>query len=203
IDAIVLSKLAPAEAIGWYGAAKNIIGTLMAPALILGTAAFPRLSRSATNLTAFKGEVRSVLRPILWLGALAGAGTYLFSDSAIELIYGQRHFGPAGIILKVFGPGFFLLFIDILFANALNALGRSTGFSVAKIASVVVGTALELVLIPLFQQRIGNGGVGVVTAFLASEIVVFGGAMFLMPRGSLGLAAIADVARAIASAVAA
>jgi O-antigen/teichoic acid export membrane protein len=141
-----------------------------------------------------------VLRPILWFGALVGVGTYLFSDGAIELIYGHRHFGPAGTILKVFGPGFFLLFIDTLFCNALTAMGRSTEFSIAKIASVVVSTALDLVLIPLFQRRTGNGGIGVVTAFLVSEFVVFGGSFFLMPKGSLGPAALADVARAIGAA---
>ena len=32
LDAILLSKLAPAAVVGWFGAAKNVLGTLMAPA---------------------------------------------------------------------------------------------------------------------------------------------------------------------------
>jgi O-antigen/teichoic acid export membrane protein len=200
VDVVILSKLAAADAVGWYGAAKNIMGTMLAPALILGAASFPRFSRAAANAGQLKAEVRTTLRPILWLGALAATGTFLFADDAIGIVFGQRDFGPSGMILKVYAPGFFLLFIDVLLGNALFAIGRAKAFSVAKVASLVVSTALELVLIPIFQQRTGNGGIGVVAAFAASEIVVFGGAIFLMRRGTLGLDVAVDMARALGSA---
>ena len=177
IDVVIFSKLAPADAVGWYGAAKNIMGTIMAPALIVGAASYPRLARTAANGGPFKAEVRAALRPILWLGALAATGTFLFADDAIAIVYGQQDFGPSGMILKVYAPGFFLLFIDVLLGYSLFALGRVTAFSMVKAASLVVSTALELVLIPIFEQRTGNGGIGVVAAFVASEIVVFGGAI--------------------------
>src|SRR5262249_43761039 len=155
----------PADAVGWFGAAKNIMGTLMAPSLILGAAAFPRLSRAASDSSTFNTEVRATLRPMLFLGALASVGTYLFADDAIAIVDGQQHFGPAGRILQVFAPGFFLLFIDVLFGYALIALGRATALSIAKVGSVLISTGLDLVLIPLFQQRTGNGGIGVMVAF--------------------------------------
>jgi O-antigen/teichoic acid export membrane protein len=201
LDAIILSKLAPADAVGWFGAAKNIMGTLLAPALIIGAAGFPRLSRAATDTAVFQGEVRATLRPMLLLGALAGAGTYLFGDVAIGIVYGQRNFGPAGTIVKIFGPGLFLLFIDVLFGYALTALGRTGAFSMVKILSVLVSTGLDLVLIPLFQQRSGNGGAGAVLAFVLSEVVVFGGALLLMPRGSLRPAVALDIGRAVGAGV--
>jgi O-antigen/teichoic acid export membrane protein len=200
LDAIILSKLAPADAMGWFGAAKNIMGTLLAPALILGAAEFPRLSRAAADIPTFSIEVRAALRPILWLGALGGVGTYLFADLAIGIIYGQQHFGPAGTILKVYGPGLFFIFIDVLFANALTAMGRATALSVAKISSVVLSTALDLILIPIFQKTTGNGGLGVVVAFVASEAVVFAGSLFLLPRGTFGLGATLDLGRALGAA---
>ena len=200
IDVVILSKLAPADVIGWYGAARNIMGTMLAPALILGAASFPRLSREAANWARFKAEAQAALRPILWLGALAAIGTFLFADDAIAIVYGQQQFGPAGIILKVYAPGFLLLFMNVLFGNALFALGRAKAFSVVKVVSVVVSTALELVLIPLFQQRAGNGGIGVVAAFVASEFVVFGGAIFLLWRAGLWLGIAVDLARALGSA---
>jgi O-antigen/teichoic acid export membrane protein len=200
LDAVILSKLSPQDAVGWFGAAKNIMGTLLAPAVILGAAEFPRLSRAASDLGTFSVEVRAALRPILWLGALGCVGTYLFADLAIGMIYGQEHFGPAGTILKVYGPGLFLVFIDVLFGNALTAMGRATALSVAKVGSVVISTALDLILIPIFQKSTGNGGLGVVVAFAASEVVVFAGALFLLPRGTFGAAAALDVGRALGSA---
>ncbi len=200
LDAVILSKLVPADAVGWFGAAKNVMGTLLAPALILGAAEFPRLSRAAADVSTFRREVRAALRPILWIGALGCVGTVLFADSAIGIIYGERNFGPAGSILKVYGLGLFVVFIDVLFGNALAALGRVTALSLAKIGSVVLSTALDLILIPLFQKSTGNGGLGVAVALAASEVVVFAGALLLLPRGSLGPAGALDVGRALGSA---
>jgi O-antigen/teichoic acid export membrane protein len=200
IDVVILSKLAPVDVIGWYGAAKNILGTIFAPALILGAASFPRLSRVAANGGPFKAEVRAALRPILWLGALAAIGTYLFADDAIAIVYGRQHFGPSGIIVKVYAPGFLLLFVNTLLGYALFALQRAKAFSVVKMGSLVFSTVLELVLIPIFQQRMGNGGIGVVAAFVAGEFVVFGGALFLLRQQRAAPAIAVDMARALGSA---
>jgi O-antigen/teichoic acid export membrane protein len=201
IDAVLLSKLVPPEVLGWYGAAKSIMGTLLAPALILGTASFPRLSRVAGNPAVLRREFLAALRPMLWLGALAGLGTWLFADVAIGVVYGHRQFGPAGIILKVYGVGLFLIFIDMLVGMALTAVGRASAFAAVKGIAVVLGVALELALIPYFQQRMGNGGVGVTLAAALSELVLLVGGLMLMPRGTLEVAVFVDAARAVACAV--
>ncbi len=201
LDAIILSKMVPPDAVGWFGAARNIMGTLIAPALIVGAAAFPRLSRAAALKSTFQAEFQTALRPILWLGGLGAIGTWLCADGAIALVYGHRQFGPAGAILKVFGPGIFFLFIDVLFGNALTALGRAASFSMVKVASIVVSTGLDLVLIPWFQRTTGNGGTGAVAAFVLSEVVVFCGALYLMPRDTLGWGSVVDMGRALACVV--
>jgi hypothetical protein len=87
-----------------------------------------------------------------------------------------------------------------LLGYALFALGRANAFSVVKVASVVISTVLELILIPVFQQRMGNGAIGVVAAFVASEFVVFGWAIFLLRRTVLGPDIAVDMSRALGSA---
>ncbi len=201
IDAVLLSKLVPRDAVGWYGAAKSIMGTLLAPSLILGAAAFPRLSRAAGDVEAFHHEMSTAQRPMIWLGGLAAVGTWLFADVAIRVVYGQRSFGPAGIILAVFGLGLFVVFVDVLLGYALTALGRATAFSVLKIILVAIGTGLELWLIPWFQARTGNGGLGVVVSFVSCELLIFCGLLLLMPRGTVGLRILTDAARAVGSAL--
>jgi O-antigen/teichoic acid export membrane protein len=201
IDAVLLSKLVPKDAVGWYGAAKSIMGTLLAPSLILGQAAFPRLSRAAVDRTLFRTEMAVAQRPMVWMGGLAGVGTWLFADVAIHVVYGHRAFGPAGIILSVFGLGLFLTFIDVLLGTALTALGRSTAFAMVKVAAVALGTALELWLIPRFQARTGNGGLGVVVSLVVCEALVFTGLLLLMPRGMVGRGILADAGRALAAGV--
>jgi len=201
IDAVLLSRLVPKDAVGWYAAAKSIMGTLLAPSLILGAAAFPRLSRSAADPAAFRRELTIARRPMIWMAGLAGLGTSLFSDVAIHVVYGQRAFGPAGVILSVFGLGLFLTFIDVLLGTALTALGRSTAFATVKVGAVALGTGLELWLIPRFQARTGNGGLGVVVSLVVCEALIFAGLLLLMPRGTARLGILADTARAAGAAL--
>lgn len=203
IDAVLLSKLVPKDAVAWYGAAKSIMGTLLAPSLILGQAAFPRLSRAAGDRTLFRKEMAVAQRPMVWMAGLAGVGTWLFADVAIKVVFsGHRGFGPAGIILSVFGLGLFLTFIDVLLGTALTALGRSTAFAVVKIAAVALGTALELFLIPHFQATTGNGGLGVVVSLVFCEALIFTGLLLLMPRDTVGGGILLDTGRALVAALA-
>lgn len=198
LDVIILSKLAPATVVGWFGAAKTILGTIMAPAVILGAAAFPRLARASSDTTALRREVRAAFRPLLWLAALAGTGTYLFAGAAIAIVYGAKGFGPAATVLEVFAPGLFLLFIDILLMNVVYASeGGTSRFAVAKILSVGLGTLLDVLLIPYFQKHFGNGAIGVLVAFALSEFVVFAGAITVLRRRALEPAIVLDVARAL------
>ncbi len=201
IDAVLLSKLVPPDAMGYYGAAKTIMGMLLAPALILVTASFPRLSRAAKDIPLLRTEFATALRPALWLGALAGVGTWLFADVAIAVVYGHRQFGPAGTILKVYGIGLFLISVDMLVGMALTAVGRASTFAALKAVSVVVGVGLELLFIPYFQQRMGNGGVGVTLSIALSELILLVGGTLLMPRGSLGGTVFLDFGRAVVCAL--
>jgi O-antigen/teichoic acid export membrane protein len=197
IDAVVLTRLAPEHVVGWYAAAKNILGTLVAPAAILGTAAFPALSRAANDPARLRTEIQAAMRPLLLLAGLAGVGTYLFADVGVAIVYGRATFGPAATVLKAFAPGLFLLFVDVLLGSIIVAAGRAGVFAAAKVVNVLASTGLELVLIPFFQARYGNGGIGVVVAFAASELVMFVAAVLIIPRAALSSAFFLDLGRAV------
>ena len=200
LDAVILSKLAPAAAVGYYGAARNILGTLLAPAVILGTAFYPRISRAAQHASGLSSEVQRALRPLLWLGALGATGTFLFAETAVGLIYGSG-FAPSATILKVYAPALFLVFIDILLGNTIYAAGAAVGFAVVLGLKVLVSAGLSIVLVPIMQARTENGGIGIVLSFALSELVVLSGALVLLPRGTLTRAAAVDAARALGSAL--
>jgi O-antigen/teichoic acid export membrane protein len=200
IDAVLLSKLVPKDAVGWYGAARSIIVMLTAPAVVLGAAALPRLSRASRDPRTFQEEMATAERPMVWVAGLGAVGTWVFADVAINLVYGHAGFAAAGAILSVFGLGLFLVFVDTVLGTALIALGRTASFSMLKLATVVLATALELFLIPYFQRRSGNGGLGVVTSFVACEPLLFSGMLFLIPREARR-SLLLNGARAIASAI--
>jgi O-antigen/teichoic acid export membrane protein len=201
IDAVLLSKLVPKDAVGWYGAARSIYAMLSAPAVILGAAALPRLSRAFGDPRAFREEMATAERPMVWVAGLGALGTWLFADVVIHLVYRNAGFAPAATILGVFGLGLFLIFVDSLLGTALVALGRPASFSMLKLATVALATVVELFLIPYFQRRTGNGGLGVVTAFVACEPLIFAGMLVVIPRGLVGRPFVLNCARAIGSAL--
>jgi O-antigen/teichoic acid export membrane protein len=197
VDATVLSKLAPPLVVGWYGAAKNFMSVLTAPAAILGTASFPRLSEARGRPEEFRRELRTAMRPLLVIASLGMVGTYLFADLAVSVVYSKQKFGPAIPVLQVFAPGLLLLFIDMQLGFAILAAGRSLGLAIAKAVSVVLGAALDVLLIPWCQARFGNGGIGVVLSYNLSELVMIVAALILIPRGALDRRSLADAARAL------
>jgi len=200
-DVLILSKFAPPDVVGWFGAARNIMGTLYTPAGILGAAVLPQLTRSAQVPESFGHELRSALRPMLIVGALGAAGTYLFAQTAVELIYGT-HYAPAITILQAFAPVLFLLFVDALIGFALFAANRTKALAKIKVASVVVNILLDAVLIPWFQAHHGNGGIGVVIGFGLSELVVFALTVAILPRGAFLPETIVEIAKSVAAATA-
>ena len=186
IDAVVLSKLAPVEVVGWYGAARTIMGVLIAPAPIVGTAALPGLSRVSASVKDLRLALHGTSRLMVGLGALAAVGTWQFADVAVGLVYGRGDFDPAIAVLKTFAPVLPLLFMDILFANAIIAVGNTKKIAIVKALSVAVATGLSVVLIPLCQSRLNNGGIGLVLAFGLTEIMMLTGLLCLLPRGTVG-----------------
>ena len=197
IDANMLSRLSPRAVLGWYGAATTFSGTLIAPALILASAVYPRLSVAARHAVEFRQILHDTLRPMLFVAVLGGVGTYLFADVAVNLVYSSQKFGPSAAILRAFAPAMVLVFIDMMFGTAILAAGRAVHLAGAKILSVVVTTSLEVFLIPLCQSRLGNGGIGVMLSFAGGELVMIAAAIYLMPRGTLDRSAALDFARAL------
>ncbi len=196
IDAIVLSKLAPSEVVGWYGAARNIMGVLIAPASILGTASFPELSRVSNSVPDLRRVLRATLRLLLGLGALAAVGTFLFADVAVDLIYRRGDFDPAVSVLQVFAPLLPLFFVDMCLGNAITAVGKTKEIAVVKALSTAVSTGLAILLIPLCQARMGNGGIGLVFALGSTEVLMLTAYLWLLPRGAVDRSALLDFLRA-------
>jgi len=200
IDAIVLSALVPAEVVGWYGAARNIMALVCAPAMILGTASFPELVRVSESTPDFRSVLRTSWRLLLALGTLAAVGTFMFADFAVSIIYGKGHFQPAVDVLRIFALALPLLFIDILLGNAIIVVGKTKEMAVVKVLTVVVSIGLAILLIPMCQVRFGNGGIGLALALVSTEVVMLIAFLWLLPRGVVEFSWFLDLMRAAAAA---
>jgi O-antigen/teichoic acid export membrane protein len=201
IDALVLAALVPPAVVGWYGAARNIMMLICAPAMILGTASFPELARVSDSTSDLRRILRTSWRLLLGLGTLAGVGTFMFADLAVSIVYGRGDFEPAVAVLQVFAPILPLLFIDVLLGNAIIAVGKTKEMALVKAVAVAMSTGLAFLLIPLFQVHFGNGGIGLAVAFGSTEVLMLVAFLWLLPRGVIDLSGLLDVIRAAAAAV--
>jgi O-antigen/teichoic acid export membrane protein len=197
IDAIVLSKLAPAAVVGYYGAARNIIGFLTSPAAILGSAAFPQMSRAALHPVELRRLFRMALRPMLLLGGLASVGCYLFADFAVDLIYGTSRFRPSVEVLQFYAPVFFILFFNILLGLVVIAIRRTREMALAKFGNILVSTILAVFLVPVFQNHWGNGGLGIVVGIGVGELLMLIIFVAVLPPGTLDGKTLLDAIRAL------
>jgi O-antigen/teichoic acid export membrane protein len=197
IDANMMSRLTSPAVLGWYGAATTFSNTLMAPAFILASASYPRLSMAAGRLPEFMKILHDAMRPLLFVALLGAVGTYLFADVAVNIVYSAKKFGPSASILRAFTPAMVLVFIDMLLVTAILAAGRAVHIATAKVIAVAVTTGLELFLIPFCQARWGNGGIGVMLSFGGGELVMIVAAIYLMPHGALDRSIAFDLLRGV------
>lgn len=187
IDAILLSRMAPENAVGWYAAANRFVGTLLIPATIMGSALYPRLSRLfVEEPEQFGPTLRAALRPLLWLGGFVLAGTWLLGDLAVSIVFGRAHYEPAIIILKLAAPGLLFTFLNMVLGGALIAARRQKPLANAKFGALAVAVVLDAVLIPFFQKRFGNGGIGVALSLTLSEFAMMLAIIKLSPKGLVG-----------------
>jgi O-antigen/teichoic acid export membrane protein len=203
IESLMLSRYAAPAVLGWYGAARSISGNLVMAGGILVTASFPRLSRTAHDPVAFKREVTAALRPAFALAVLAMIGPYLFADFAIGLLYGHTSYGPAVTILQLIGPTLFLIFVDMLLGIVALAAGRAKSLTAFKCAALALATALGFPLVQWTEAHWGNGALGVIGAFGASEILMVVVFLSLVPRGVLDRTNLLDLVRSLAAGAAA
>ena len=195
-NANILYKMASPVVVGWYGAAWNIAGTLIAPVTILGATMYPRLSTAAGDAVEFKRAFAISFRPLLLVGVLGTVGTYLFADVAVGLIYSLQKFGPAADILRAFAPVLLLIYVDLFLSTAILASGKAGRLAGVKVASVVLTTGLVFVLVPLCQARFANGGLGVIYAMTIGELLMLVASVVLV-RETVDGRTVGDVCRGL------
>jgi O-antigen/teichoic acid export membrane protein len=183
IDGIFLSKLAPVESVGWYAAARKLIGVLVSPAAALTTALYPTLARlHSENAEAFRSTTRGALRATTVLVVPVALGCALYSEIGIR-IFSKESFGPAEADLRVLALFLFLCYFSMVLGSALTAAGRPRGWAVAQFACVLVSVVADPFLVPWFQARYHNGGLGICVSSVASELLMVAAGIWLSPRG--------------------
>lgn len=183
IDAFFLSRYASPEAVGWHAAANKLVGTLLMPVSTLVAALYPTLCRlHATDRAAFLRTTQGAISTTSLLVVPIALGCGLFPDLGIRLL-GQDSFEPAEMNLRILAVFLFLVYFTMTLGVSLIAAGHQKAWSITQFLCVVVSLIVDPFLVPYFQSRYGNGGLGVCVAVVFSEMLMLGVGLFLAPRG--------------------
>lgn len=185
VDKLFISALATIEAVGWYGAAMNLFGTLMFVPVAVGTALFPTLSRSFVQGHEHLASVaRRAFDLMFILSIPIGLGMIVIADPLVNLLYGPA-FSPSGDILAFLGLVLIFTYLNTLLGQLLIAAERTARWNVVMIAMTVATLPLDLVLVPWTDRVYGNGALGGAIAFTLTELGMLIGAIWLLPQGML------------------
>ena len=181
LDALFLSRLAPAEVVGWSAVATKLAGVLVFPATAVIGSLYPTLCRIGPDDPEQSARaVRAALRLVLVCAAPLALGCALFPGLGVR-IYGGAAFRPAESNLHILAAFVFLVYVTMPLGSTLVALGRQRAWTWAQLGCVLVSVVLDPVLIPWFQARTGNGGLGVCVAGVVAETLMLAAAIRLMP----------------------
>lgn len=172
IDTIMLSLMTRPEVVGWYGASTQLFQTLMFLPVLVQTAWLPRMV--AAFVTGRRELVRTARAPVelvLVIGLPLAAGIALIANPLIHVVYGPKYGQavPVMIVLAICIP---LIYLNIVLASVLLAAKRQIVWTVVMAGAAVVNPLINLVLIPLTEQRYHNGAIGAAISLVLTELLM-------------------------------
>lgn len=201
-DPIVLSLVSNDATVGWYAAAFRLVGTAFFFPTALTMALLPTLSRLHGESQAQFRELARRMLGLVTVCALPVALTLLLLPEAlIALLHYPEGFQHAVPVLRVGGVGVLLWFAG----NALGTLifasdGQGRMFH-TSVAATLFGIPSCFLFASLGHRYLHNGAVGAIASDVLLEAFLLWAYVRLLPKGTLGGAAWADVGRCALAAV--
>jgi O-antigen/teichoic acid export membrane protein len=183
VDRILLAALSRQSVLGWYAAAYRIISIpVFIPSLIV-TPLYPALCRQASNPPVFQHMVRRSTIASLLLMVPASAAIVALAPVIPGLLGWSESFQNSVPLMVVLALSMPVVGADMVLAVALSALRRERVWLFVAVAAAVANPAGNALLIPLFERTMGNGAIGAAVMTLLTELLMMGGALWLLPRG--------------------
>jgi O-antigen/teichoic acid export membrane protein len=197
VDGVFLSKLAPPDAVGWYAAARKIVGLLIFPASALIISLYPTLCRlHGEDRQTYRRIAGSSLRLVTVVVVPVAVASLLYADVAIR-IFSRETFGPAADDLRVLSVFVLLVYFTMTMGVCLLASGRQRAWATIQLVCVAVSATFDPLLVPWFQARFGNGGLGVCATSVGSEVLMLVAGISLMPKGTFDRALVRQLLLAL------
>lgn len=176
LDMIMLGYMKTQTDVGIYSAAYKIFLVGIIPLTLIVNSFFPAISRNGLKNS---GEFRSLLKNyFIFLG---GAGVFaacilfFMKDFLVIKIFGVIY-SEAVFPLAILAVNALVISMNMFFGNPLIAWGKQKQYSLVVTCGAVSNVLLNFIFIPAYSFN------GAALATLFSEVIVFGGVVFLFKK---------------------
>lgn len=186
LDISLLEFVGNTEEVGWYGAAQTVAGLTLLVTPLIGWVLMPMFARAASRSRAELDEqLRRSLELILVVAIPVSLVINLGAELWTRIIFGDAY-APAAPALRVLATMFVLMYVSIIYAQAIVMLERAWALVWISIGGLVVNVALNLSLIRVSMRVFGpgGGGTGCSIAMLGTEIFMATSMMANVGRGA-------------------
>jgi O-antigen/teichoic acid export membrane protein len=174
VGSALLAVLVDTRVVGYYGGPSKLLGTLMFVPVILSMAWLPKLVTAFTESPErLKQVARMPTEQMLVLSLPVSVGAALVADPLIRFLYGPE-FVPSVAVFIVLTLSVVPTYFNWAAYQILVACKRQGAWTKALAFVSIVNPALNLLLIPEFQRRYGNGAIGAALSFLITELLLLG-----------------------------
>lgn len=201
IDKLLLPAFAPVAVVGWYSAAYRIIGIPGFIPTIVCTPLLPVLSRCSKDPRVFAETVQRAVLVVLVLVVPLSAGLLALAPAVPWLLHWPSAFEGAVPLMMILCVHLPVVGVDMVLGTSLFALRREKAWLVVGIAATLFNPALNLVLIPFCEQTLHNGAIGASIATVLTELLMFVGAVIVLPRGIVDWSTLSISARVVLAGV--
>jgi O-antigen/teichoic acid export membrane protein len=172
LDISLLEFMGKSEEVGWYGAAQTVAGLTLLATPLIGWVLMPMFARAASRSRAELDEqLRRSLELILVVAIPVSLAINLGAEFWTKLVFGEAY-APAAPALRVLATMFVLMYVSIIYAQAIVMLERAWTLVWISLGGLLVNVALNLALIRISIRVFGpgGGGTGCSIAMLGTEI---------------------------------
>ncbi len=194
VDTVMLSLVANAAVVGWYGAGYRLFDTLVfLPSLVISAIMYPIFSKlSVHSERELKVAVEKSLNFLLFCGIPIAVALVVAAPNIIGFLYHRAEFAQAIPVLQLLAPGLVFLYINSVIGSTIISTKREKNITIMAGVALVFNIGMNWFLIPRYEH-IGAAFVTSLTELLLMCLAFVFLPRALWPVGSLkvGLKALA------------
>jgi O-antigen/teichoic acid export membrane protein len=186
IDTILLSLMASAAVVGWYGAGYRLFDTLFfIPSIIVNAVMYPVFSKlSASSPSTLKVAVEKCMNLLLMCALPIATLFAIAAPNIVGFLYHRAEFTNTIPVIQALAPGLVIIYANALFFSIIVATRGEKKIPIMAGAALVFNLGLNLFLIPRYQQ-VGAALVTSLTELLLLCISLVFVPRNLLPAGSI------------------